>query len=585
MRKYWHFATHLSKKQIITYRKNYTLLLGLLFLSSVFSFAQQVSEKEVSIQGKFIDANREHLLGNLDKAAEIYLEILQDSPNNDAAAYELARVYDSKEDGEKALRYIRIAIDAAPDNHWYRRFLATLYQKQNKNKEAAEVYEELVNREPDNEDYYNLWAYFLVQANEVKEALKVYDQFEKRIGITEDVIRRKHSLYVGLGENKKAADELERLIEAYPNSVEYRHLLAGFYEQIGEDGMAKDIYKDILKIVPDDARASMALAGTSGRESDDMQFMRSLKPVFEKPDINIDLKIAKLMPFIQKVADTGDQAIAKAALELTDILERVHPEEAKPYAAAGDLLYYSGQPIEALKKYKKTLELDDTVFLVWEQMLRIHLEANDFQSLRKDSEYAMDLYPNKAILYYWNGLANANLERGDDALDAFDQASMMAGNDGQLLFDIKLQEGLVYYDMKKFAESEQAFESALELNARDSRALNAYAYTLALRGDKLDKAEEMAKQAVDLAPQNATYLGTYGWVLYKGKDYKGAKKWLERALENGGETNPIILEHYGDVLFQLNDSEGALQYWTQARENGSTSELLEKKIADRQLYE
>jgi len=585
MRNFRFSAVYLLEKQFLTYRKNYTLLLVFALMLPIFGLAQQVSEEEVNIQGKFIEANRERLLGKLDEAAELYLEILKDLPDNDAVAYELARIYNEKEEGEKALRYIRMAIEAAPENHWYRRFLATLYQKQNKNREAADVYEELVNRDPDHEDYYNLWAYFLVQANEVKEALKVYDKFEKRIGITEDVIRRKHSLYVGLGDNKKAADELMRLIEAYPNSVEYRHLLAGFYEQIGEEKMAKEVYRNILDIAPDDPRASMALAGNSGRESDDIQFMRSLKPVFEKPDIGIDLKIAKLMPFIQKVADTGDQDLANVALQLTDILERVHPEEAKAFAAAGDLLYYSGKPIEALEKYKKSLEFDDTVFLVWEQVLRIHLDAKDFQSLRKDSEYAMDLYPNKAVLYYWNGLANARLARPDDAIDAFSMASMMVGDDGQLLADIKMHEGLVYFNEKKFAASEAAFEKALELNPKDPEVLNSYSYTLALRGEKLDKAGEMIQQALDLSPKNAAYLATYGWVLYKKKDYKVAKKWLEQALEYGGENNPIILEHYGDVLFQLNDSEGALQYWTQARDKGSTSELLDKKIADRQLYE
>lgn len=47
----------------------------------------------------------------------------------------------------------------------------------------------------------------------------------------------------------------------------------------------------------------------------------------------------------------------------------------------------------------------------------------------------------------------------------------------------------------------------------------------------------------------------------------------------------MVLEHYGDVLFQMGDAQGALQYWTKAQEKGGTSEFLEKKIADRKLYE
>jgi predicted negative regulator of RcsB-dependent stress response len=69
------------------------------------------------------------------------------------------------------------------------------------------------------------------------------------------------------------------------------------------------------------------------------------------------------------------------------------------------------------------------------------------------------------------------------------------------------------------------------------------------------------------------------------KDYKNAKEWIGKALKNGGETSPTILEHYGDILFQLGDVDGATNYWTQALDNGGKSEFLEKKIADRKLYE
>ena len=69
------------------------------------------------------------------------------------------------------------------------------------------------------------------------------------------------------------------------------------------------------------------------------------------------------------------------------------------------------------------------------------------------------------------------------------------------------------------------------------------------------------------------------------KKYNKAKDSIANALEIGGGNNPVTLEHYGDVLFQLNEVESAIEYWTKAQEKGSKSKLLEKKIADRQLYE
>lgn len=587
MKKNWLLPTRKLKARAMTYLKTVAFLLAL--STSVAVSAQQVNEKDVALQGKFIDANREQILGNYEKAASIYEEILKEDPSNPAVAYELSRIYDTLDEGDKALEYIKKSIALAPDNEWYQRFLADIYQKQGKNIEAANLYEGLVKKEPDNDYYYQRWAYFLVRANEISKALKVYDDLEKRIGINEEIIRRKYALYVSMGNNKKAADELERLISAYPSNPEYYHLLAGFYEQISENALAKQVYQRLIQVAPDDDRAIMALAGNGtpkgGVANSDVQYLQSLRPIFEKPDVNIDLKIQKLMPFIAKVADTGDATLAAAALELTQILEIVHKDEAKAYAASADLLYYSGDKRKALEKYIKTLQLDDTVFLVWQQLLSIYEELKDYNNLRKASENAMDIFPNKAFIYYMNGIANEELNHPQEALHALEQATMMVGNDGVLLAKIQMREGLIYSDLKQAEKSNQAFEQALKLNPKAPEVLNSYSYCLALRGENLDKAKTLSKQANDLAPGNATYQATFGWIAYKSKDYKTAKEWLKKAIDNGAENEPTVLEHYGDVLFQLNDVDNALQYWTKAQEKGGTSELLEKKITDRKLYE
>ena len=58
-----------------------------------------------------------------------------------------------------------------------------------------------------------------------------------------------------------------------------------------------------------------------------------------------------------------------------------------------------------------------------------------------------------------------------------------------------------------------------------------------------------------------------------------------KALSNGGIELPLILDHYGDILFQLKETEEAVKYWQKALDKGSDSPLLEKKIADRTIYE
>ena len=312
---------------------------------------------------------------------------------------------------------------------------------------------------------------------------------------------------------------------------------------------------------------------------------QNLEPVFRQTDVNIDLKIGQLMPFITKVADNGDRQLADAALALTSIIEQVHPFDPKGFSASGDLLYYSGRPAEALKKYQKTLELDDTVFLVWEQVMNIYKDQKDYSKLLDFSERAMDFFPNQGKAYYLFGLAAHELGKNKEALSALQQALLIAGNNGPLKMDVQSQLGLVYHSLGQTERSVQAFEAALALNPQDPDVLCNYASTLTERSENLEKARQMAELASKLVPNEPQYLDTYGWALYRLKRYKEARQQIEKALSLGGGTNPHILEHYGDVLFQLNQADQAVEQWKQAREQGGKSELLEKKITDGKLYE
>ena len=115
--------------------------------------------------------------------------------------------------------------------------------------------------------------------------------------------------------------------------------------------------------------------------------------------------------------------------------------------------------------------------------------------------------------------------------------------------------------------------------------LNNYSYYLSLRKLNLDKAEAMSKKCNELEPNNNSYQDTYGWILYQMKKYDDAKVWVGKAVDNGGRNNGTLLEHYGDILYQLGNKDEALKYWIDAKKAKGTSELIDKKIADKKLYE
>ena len=506
-------------------RNQVFLFMMCFFFAVQVPFAQdRFLEEDYNLQATYIDANLQKILGNRDKAIALYEEAFKQDRENHAAAFELARLYLEQESMEKALKYAKISVDISPSIVWYQMLLAEIYQKENNFDQASLIYEELVQSEPNNEYYYYRWAYFLVKANQIEAAVDVYNQLEEKIGINEELIRRKHSLYLGIGNNEKAIEELQRLIEAFPKDPRYLVLLSEFYEQVGKQKKALKVYEQILELDPDNVKAKLALAQAEAEENGAVSFLNSLEPIFQDKDTDIDIKIQKIIPYVQEVANKGDQELAAALIRLTSILEEVHPNEAKGFAASADLLYYAGRVDEALEKYKQTLELDETVYLVWEQLLFIYLERRDFKNAAETAEEALYIFPNKVRLFYFNGIAHKELGKLEDAIDLLNEALYMVGNDAAMQLSINHQLGLLYHDIADYGSSDRAFGKALEINEKSPIILNDYSYMLSLRGQHLEKAAEMASLLNELAPNEPAFQDTYGWVLYRKKDYNEAQK-------------------------------------------------------------
>ena len=562
------------------------LFSSILLFSCLFVKAQpgSMTESDTELQAVFIEGNREKLLGNWDKAIEKFEAVLEKDRDNAAAAYEMARVYEAKKDLESAEKYASKAVGWDGSNEWYRMYLAEVFQKNNKDNQAASQYEELVTQQPYNEEFYQKWAYYLVRSSQPEAAINVYNELEKKVGIHEESIRHKHTLYMGMGNTKMAAAELEKLIEKFPNNASYWHLLGIFYEQVDEKAMAKDIYKKILEINPEDARAKIALAEES-KGNDDVRFLNSLKPVFEDSKTDIDTKIKEIFPYVNELASNGDKNIGTTLLALTSVLATVHPDDAKSHSVLADVLYYTGQPDKALEQYRKTLELDNSKWAVWEQMLYIYADKKDYDNLVKASENALDIFPNQATAYYMNG-AGFNGKGGyKEALNSLQQALIMSSRNERLRYNVLIETGKSYFYLKQYTKSDDAFEEALKINGKDPVVLKNYSYYLAVRGEHLEKAKDLAVQLNKTAPNHPVSLDAMAFVLYKMKEYSNAKQWSEKALQTGGNDDPSILEHYGDVLYQLGNTTEALQYWQQALDKGGGSEFLERKVKEGKMVE
>lgn len=565
--------------------KKLTLYLCVLILSVQIPLNAQekrVLEEDLTLDQLFMDANLQKLIGNEEKAIKAFENILESYPEHPAAAFELSRLYLQVERQDDALKMAQMAVEGEPDNKWYKIQLADIHQLREEYAAAISQYDQLLKKEPRNQELFYKKAFFHVKANNIKEAIKVYEELEARLGLSEEVVRRKHALYLGMGDFKKAGKELMRLIDAFPENIEYKQQLASFYEQIDDKDAAIKVYKEILQLDPDHPKANLAVAGADTGRSDDVAYLQALKPVFEDPTANIDLKVGRILPLLQKMMQEPNSDLASALLELTAILERVHADDAKSFAAAGDVLMNAGQYTEAIEKYKKAVDLDDTIYAVWEQLLFAMFSTGNAASLKNYAERAMDVFPNQSMVYYNAALGYLGLVNTDEAIYYLEEALLMAGQNKGLQEIIISAIGLAYTIDGNLEEAEDAFLKALEINPNSGLTNTRYAIYLTEKGET-GQAEKILNKFEKQGARQAIFQEAQAKVLVSQSQVDQALEALASYKTAFESLQPRQLELLGDLYFKSDRSEKALSTWKQAEEAGSQSKSLKKKITDKKL--
>lgn len=513
--------------------------IGLLFLFTLSGLSAQGQQTEASVnfEKRFIEAKQQALLGNAEKAIALLEAMSEEAPEKEVLFFELGRLHYSREQYPEAIAALKKAYARQPRAS-YAGLLGELYTATGQYDEGAQLYAERAKLEPDRVEYYLQQANFLVKNQEADAAIKVYDALEKRQGIHPEISRLKHSLYLAKGDNKRAEKELTALQEAFPQVIEFRYLLAGFYESQGNKSAAKATYQDILRLAPHEVKAQLALAetpqGKVGQES-----KSDLLAIFSQADVSIDLKIGKLLPLLQEVAATQDRQKADEGLLLAQELTRVHPDEAKAWTVVGDLFFHSQRYGEAADAYQKTIALEDTVYPVWEQLLQALYLHNQAQEVSSWAEKALDIYPNRPFIYFYAALGAVGLSDFNEAVSLMSQANFI-------------------------------FSTA---NAEATKMSQGY----------LNIIQDLAAAKIP-APSNALLAGEPLQIfllaanqVQAGQAEAALQQLLEKDQANNG--NALQLELLGDIYRALDQKGEAQNAYQRAQQAGSKSPRLNQKIA------
>ncbi|MDX5345842.1 MAG: tetratricopeptide repeat protein, partial [Hymenobacteraceae bacterium] len=447
--------------------------------------------------------------------------------------------------------------------------------------EATKLISRLTKEVPNTEAYlFNLADLYLMQ-NRFDDALKTYDRIEKKYGQLEEISFKKQQIYLRQNNLDKALQEGRNLIEANPNDVRYLLAQAELYYNNNKPEEAMQLIDKSLRTDPTNAQARLMYAELLRSKGRAAESEEQLKLAFGSTSIDIDTKVKILIDQIRQLPNEKVQILA---LQLADSTIKTHPGEAKAYAVAADIQTIAGKKQPARDNYLKAIKLDNSHFKIWQQVVLLDAELNQIDSLIAHSEKALELFPNQAIFWFYNGTGYMIQKKYSKAVKSLEFGKKLSSENKEMMVQFNIQLGDSYHSLKEFKKSDEAYEEALAYDSNNAHVLNNYSYFLSVRNENLPKAKILAGKLVKQNPNNATYLDTYAWVLYKLKEYQDARLYLEQAIANTSDAT--VVEHYGDVLFQLGHRDEAVEQWMRAKAmGGDTSEFIDKKIKDKKLYE
>ena len=394
--------------------KAITYILGVTILFTACSGAKKLSntsntllnsytEGEISYKSQFrfkylfFESQRLKALEDYKKASDLMEQCVAIDPLNADANFELAQLYIRTEQLEPALFYANQAYKLDPTNTWILHSLAQLNLVLGNSEAELKAYKDLVKLEPSNiENQYSL-AQAYTRNDSYKKAIQVYNSLENRAGLSEEISVMKERLYIALGDLDSAVKELENLIDAFPNTVRYKGMLAELYQANNFAGKALQIYKDILALDPTEPRANVALAEHYRIANDFTKAFKYLSYCFDASSFDVEMKLQILVSYFQLTIT--DEAYLSSLYALLDKAIEHHPNEASFYALYGDIYYQKNEVANAYNSYSKSLELGATEYLIWNRSLIMGLELQKYTEVITKGEKAIALNPVQPMLY------------------------------------------------------------------------------------------------------------------------------------------------------------------------------------------
>ena len=419
--------------------------------------------------------------------------------------------------------------------------------------------ERLYDKSRERDEVLGMLVQLYEQQQDYDNAIRTLNRLETLEGKSERLSFAKSSLFTQKGDKKAAISEMKKLADQYPHDNNYRCLYGNTLYVNGQQKKALAIYHEILKDDPDNRNAQMAMLAHYNEQHDSAAANRLIEEILLNKQSSTEDRVTLMRQVIGESERAGGDS--------TRVLQLFHRMLDLPQSDADMALFCA--TYMNLKKMPK-----DSIGAVLEKAIqiapdnaaaRLQLVSYAWQNEDRDKVIALckearQYNPDEMAFYYYQGIAYYQNSQLDEALDAFQNGIgvITQQSDPAIVSDFYAVMGDIMHQKGMDREAYAAYDSCLQWKDDNIACLNNYAYYLSIKGEQLDKAEQMSYRTIKAEPKNATYLDTYAWILFMQKRYSEARIYIDQTLQNDSDTSAVLLEHAGDIYYHVGDTPGVL---------------------------
>jgi len=519
----------------------------------------------------FVEAIKQKYLGNSGDALRRFEHCAEINPKSDAVYYQITQIILANGDINNAKKYLRKAIELRPDNIWYIMMMGGIYYKEHNVDSAIIYYENAVKEYPEKIDIKLTLGSLYSEIMKYDKADAVFDSIDEKYGINEkSTLANVRNLMIA-GKYDDAQELVEKLIKKYPDQILYSGLLAEIYRARGENTKAMDVYNRLIENNPDNPEAQLALCDFLLKENKFEELLMLIDKIILNKGVSRDDKISLFAEMLENKSFVEKYG-QKAELSIIG-LEEMYPGDELIQLLRPELLIRKEDLRGASVRLEEIIVTNPDYYFAWEKLLLVYLQAGDYKNLEIKAKECSSKFNRSFIAKMLYASAATENEKYNIALEEVRKAEILAGANKDMIIQVLSVRADIYYRMENYKKTFEILEEALKTDNSDLTILNNYAYYLAEQDLNLKRAEEMARKVIEKEKDNNTFLDTYGWVLYKRGKIREAEKVMQSVIDSGEKPDAEWYEHMGYIKKKR-------KKWIEAIENWNIAIKLDSKKSE-----